>query len=103
MKSENKNLFLDELGEEAFSFSGEDITVVVTPDGNTTFDIEQRQHLLPAMFFFSFFSRIVELDLNAAVQLTIPGENTQPLTTRHLPIISRYVRFNRQKLSFHEP
>jgi hypothetical protein len=34
------NLFLDELGEEAFGFDGGDIATVVAPDENATFDVK---------------------------------------------------------------
>ena len=42
-KIRKRNLFLDELREEAFGLSGGDVAAVVTPDENATFDIQQKQ------------------------------------------------------------
>lgn len=37
------NLFLDELGEEAFGFNGGDITTVIAPNENAAFDVEKEE------------------------------------------------------------
>ena len=38
-----RNLFLDELGEEAFSVDGGDVASVVAPDEDAAFDVEEEQ------------------------------------------------------------
>lgn len=37
------NLFLDKLGEEAFSFNSGDIAAIIAPNENTAFDIEKEE------------------------------------------------------------
>jgi hypothetical protein len=37
------NLFLDEFGEETFSFNGGDITTVIAPNENAAFDVEKEK------------------------------------------------------------